>query len=130
MPEHGSPTTRKGGGAFLLGWNGAEDIRIMLPKGYIRLSDRDPKSPGVLQMMEKRDRDGNPVPFVIRWARYDSKDRSGRNGELVEAKAMLPHSGINSSMYKLAYRNVKLMNGDLVRVHIYMITHFNGKTVI
>lgn len=84
----------------------------------------------MLQLMAAKDRNGLPIPFEITWAMYDSKDRSGRNGELRTAKAILPHSVIKSKQFRGALRNIKLMDGTLVPVHIYMITHFNKRIVL
>jgi hypothetical protein len=102
----------------------------VLPPGYIRLSSKDPRQPGVLQLMAAADRDGNPVPFKLTWCMYDKRNRSGRNGELRTEKCILPHSTIGRKQFKSAIRNVKTMDGTITPVHIYMMTHFNDRIIL
>lgn len=101
-----------------------------LPPKYIRLSSKTPKDPGALQLMEMRDRNDHPIPFTITWCLYDRANASGRNGEMRTEKAILPHLGINSKMYRNAIRNIKLMDGRLIPVHIYLITKINDRTIL
>ena len=95
-----------------------------------------------LKLMRKCDDRGFAVPFSLRWVTYDEARKTG--GKIKNAeKAVLPTQeqrraqgleqpsrGRQPRHFANQTRNIKLMNGDLCKVHIYLITRINNMIVL
>jgi hypothetical protein len=105
-----------------------------MKNGFLTLSE-------ALQLMRKTDSNGNPIPFSITFVTYDKTRNTG--GKLnsikkaymsvTEIKRTEPAKRIPKvfqNHFSNATRNIKSANGDLVKIHIYLITRINNIPVI
>lgn len=92
------------------------------PSEYILRKD-------ALELMRKKDANGFPVPFTLRYVTFDKQRNTG--GELREVKATMPHGRINKKMYRNAIRHIRIMGVEHpVPVHIYLMTRINNKWIL
>ncbi len=95
---------------------------MIIPSEYILLKD-------ALELMRKRDDNGFPIPFTIRYVTLDRQRKTG--GQLKEVKAVMPSGSINKKMYRNAIRHIRVLpKNQLVPVHIYLFTQINGKWIL
>lgn len=99
--------------------------------------------------MKQLDRQGKPIPFSVRVVEYNRQTKQG--GRIVnyegvtltsadrkrrdDPPAVAEADGGNSTKkspnhYRNKTRNLVLRNGEVRKIHIRLITRFNGHTVI
>lgn len=94
----------------------------------------------MLAEMRKTDRNGNPIPFDVTFVTCDRQRNTGgkvksltgaymNRTELDRTERERKKTGVQYH-YRNATRNLKTANGDLTKVHIYLITRFNGMIVL
>lgn len=97
-----------------------------------------------MREMRNKDANGNPLPFSLEFVTCDVNRNTG--GDIKRyAKAYLSGAEVDridqaekivkkrsgrQSHFKNATRNIKTTDGELHKVHIFLMTKFNGKTVI
>jgi hypothetical protein len=96
-----------------------------------------------LKVMRQTDKNGNPIPFSICWCTADKSRKTG--GELKRLnKAYMSGAEIRrvgqmeegerrskrQNHFGNATRNIKDPEGNLKKVHIYLILELNGMTVL
>lgn len=96
-----------------------------------------------LKIMRQTDKNGNPQPFDITWCTCDRNRKTGgdimrlntaymsgteirRVSELDEARKRSKRQ----NHFGNATRNIKDAEGNMKKVHIYLILELNGKTVL
>lgn len=97
----------------------------------------------VLQRMDELDHNSNPIMFNIKFVTADKKRMSG--GEIIEIKYAKKCIGIRNNEavfdtgnkkrkkpnhYINSTRNILCPNGQIRKIHIRLITEFNGQKVI
>lgn len=102
----------------------------------------------IIKEMHRKDEDGKPVPFSLTFVTADKNKRTG--GEVVDIAAAILTWGDDKAMrkalneesvsadkkekkpnhWKHRTRNLLLPNGQIRKVHLSLITKFNGYDVI
>ncbi|MFK8302703.1 hypothetical protein ACI75Y_07300 [Capnocytophaga stomatis] len=90
----------------------------------------------VLSQMRKLDEAKNPIPFSLGVRTFNKQN--GYGGKLVVyPNAVLMQQPKNKKDFERdphhwenRTRNIKLQNGEIKKINILFITHFNGKEVI
>lgn len=97
---------------------------MLTPNDHILLKD-------ALDLMRRKDANGFPIPFTIRYVTLNRQLKTG--GKLREVKAILPHVGLSKAQkhYRNAIRNIRtLPDNQLIPVHIYLITRINNLWIL
>ena len=89
--------------------------------------------------MRQTDSNGNPIPFDLSFVTCDLQRGTGgklktikrarleSRGAKIEAKGKKQPT---QNHYRNATRNILAPNGDHVKVHIYLTTRINGKSIV
>ena len=96
--------------------------------------------------MDEVDRDGNPVPFSIKYVTYNRKNKTGgevvsiaqamkcvtkRGGKIIYDTREKSGSKRNPNHFKNSTRNLNIVGTDQIRKsNIRMIIEFNGQKVL
>ncbi len=89
--------------------------------------------------MRKTDSNGNPIPFDLSFVTCDLQRGTGgklktvKRARLDTRKKESTGNGngkATQNHYQNATRNILAPNGDHVKVHIYLTTRINGKSIV